>query len=152
MCWKNDRCYARDQDHDAWPKAPRSTCSVGEAWQTNVSRFLAQAVFWSRLLTRCASCCWQTQKERTELCRLDRRALQDIGLRPQDVEAIVRRPISVRVAAVKGQKRPNRCLLGLICYRPQSSQPASMHLLAAQFLHRFTIAGCVPSRPLQYAR
>src|ERR1700722_2265617 len=115
MCWKNDRCYARDQDHDAWPKAPRSTCSVGEAWQTNASRFLAQVVLWSRLLARCASCCWQTQKERTELRRLDRRALQDIGLRPQDVEAIVRRPIWSRCWQGVHSCRREQCLATNVC-------------------------------------
>jgi uncharacterized protein YjiS (DUF1127 family) len=78
-------------------------------------RVLATVVARFRLMARCVSCYLQIQHERNELARLNRETLRDIGMTPQDVDVLNRRPIlrqcwqSVRLCP------DSRCRSRIIC-------------------------------------
>ena len=84
------------------------------AW-TYASRPFVRAVSWSRLLARCISCYLQILKEHDELRQLSRRSLQDIGLTPQDVETIMRRPTLSRCWQWVHSCRRNQCHATIVC-------------------------------------
>ena len=95
------------------------------AW-TSASRPFVRALSWTRLLARCISCYLQILKEHDELGRLSERSLQDIGLRPQDVETIMRRPTWSRCWQWVHSCRRNQCHASIVCKarcRPELSRP-----------------------------
>jgi uncharacterized protein YjiS (DUF1127 family) len=95
------------------------------AW-TSASRPFVRALSWTRLLARCISCYLQILKEHDELGRLSERSLQDIGLRPQDVETIMRRPTWSRCWQWVHSCRREQCHATIVCKarcRPELARP-----------------------------
>jgi uncharacterized protein YjiS (DUF1127 family) len=68
-----------------------------------------------RFLARCISCYVQVRREHDELTSLSHRSLRDIGLGPQDVQAITQRPVWRRCWRSVRSCQNKRCLASLSC-------------------------------------
>ena len=78
-------------------------------------RVLVTVVAGFRLMARCVSCYLQIQHERNELARRSRESLRDIGMTPQDVDVLIRRPIWRRCWQSVRMCPDSRCRGRIIC-------------------------------------
>lgn len=86
-----------------------------------------------RLLARCASCYMQILREHDELASLSYRSLRDIGLSPQDVQALTQRPIWRRCWQSVRSCQNKRCLGSASCKaecRLSKTHPFGPHAIA----------------------